>query len=168
MTSALARRLACAALVTVLAVSGRARPPSTGLDDSSAATLKGATSPRTMGDRTHTTRPVETNPGPHRFMLPGNLYYNQIDPFAGGGMMLAVFWKDFDTPPQGDHPMQSVEDGYRQVSIEPAVGGWCGGCGLSGAGFGGACDADAALGADACAVDCSWVPDDVREVTPDW
>ncbi|WP_401750243.1 very short patch repair endonuclease [Stenotrophomonas muris] len=66
---------------------------------------------------------METNLGPHRFMFPANLYYHQIDPFAGGGMMLAVFWKDFDTPPPGDDPMQSVEDEYRRVSIEAAVGG---------------------------------------------
>ncbi|WP_414496207.1 hypothetical protein [Stenotrophomonas maltophilia] len=51
-------------------------------------------------------------------MFTANLYYNQIGPFAGGSVMRAVFWQDFDAAPPGDHSVRSGEDGYRQVSIE--------------------------------------------------
>lgn len=118
MTRTPARRFACAALVAVLAASGCARPPSTGLDDEILALLNGPHSTRTVGGRTYKAQPVEANLGPHRFKFPANLYYNQIGPFAGGGVMLAVFWPDFDAAPPGDHPVRSVEDRYRQVSIE--------------------------------------------------
>lgn len=118
MTRTPARRFACAALVAVLAACGCARPPSTGLDDEILALLNGTYGPRTVGGRTYTAQPVEANLGPHPFMFPANLYYNQIGPFAGGGVMLAVFWPDFDAAPPGDHPVRSVEDGYRKVSIE--------------------------------------------------
>ncbi|WP_312707469.1 hypothetical protein [Stenotrophomonas sp.] len=168
MTSTPARRLACAALVAVLAASGCARPPSTALDDDIVATLKGTNSPRTVGGRTYTAQPVEANLGPHRFMFPANLYYNQIGPFAGGGVMLAVFWPDFDAAPPGDHPVRSVEDGYRQVSIELRY-------------VGGAAAADylaqdlserVALtprwGLTPYAVDRSWVARDTWETAPDW
>ncbi len=65
MTSTPARRLACIALVAVLAASGCARPPSTGLDDNTAATLKSTNSPGTVGGRTYTAQPVEaTWPAP--------------------------------------------------------------------------------------------------------
>ncbi len=73
MTSTPARRLACTALVAVLAASGCARQPSTGLDDDIAATLKGTNSPVTLGGRTYTAQPVEANLGPHSFMFPPNL-----------------------------------------------------------------------------------------------
>lgn len=101
MTRTPPRRLACAALVALLAASGCARPPSTDWGDDSAAALNGANSPRTVGGRTYTAQPVEANLGPHRFMFPANLYYNQIGPFAGGSVMLAVFWPDFDAAPPG-------------------------------------------------------------------
>jgi len=135
--------------VAVLAASGCTRPPSTALDDDITATLKGTNSPRTVGGRTYTAQPVEANLGPHRFMFPANLYYNQIGQFAGGGVMLAVFWPDFDSAPPGDHPLRSVEDGYRQVSIDLRYVGGAGGGGLLGAGSERARGADAALGADA-------------------
>lgn len=101
MTSKPTRRLACATLVAALAASGCARPPSTALDDDITTTLKATNSPRTVGSRTYTAQPVEANLGPHRFMFPANLYYNQVGPFAGGGVMLAVFWRDFDAATPG-------------------------------------------------------------------
>lgn len=73
---------------------------------------------RIVGGHSYTAQPVEANLDPHCFMFPANLYYNQIGPFAGGGVMRAVFWPDFDAAPPGDNPVRSVEDGYRQVSIE--------------------------------------------------
>ncbi len=104
MTSTPERRLACAALLAVLAASGCARPPYTGLDDDIAATLEGTNSPRTVSGPTYTAQPVEANLGPHRFMFPANLYYNQIGPFAGGGVTLAAFWPDLDAAPPGIIP----------------------------------------------------------------
>ncbi len=88
------------------------------MDDDIAARLEGTNSPRTVGCPTYTAQPVEANLGPHRFMFPAYVYYNQIGLFAGGGVVLAVFWPDFDAAPPANQALQSVEDGYRQVSIE--------------------------------------------------
>ena len=82
-----------------------------------------------MNGRTYTAQPVEATLGPHRFMFPANLYYNQIGPFAGGAVMLAVFWSGLNAAPPGNYPERSMEDGYRQVTIElryvgRAGGGW--------------------------------------------
>jgi len=168
MTSTPARRLACAALVAVLAASGCARPPSTALDDDITATLKGTNSPRTVGGRTYTAQPVEANLGPHRFMFPANLYYNQIGPFAGGGVMLAVFWPDFDAAPPGDHPLRSVEDGYRQVSIELRYVGGAGAADYLAQDLRERVALTPRWGLTPYAVDRSKVARNVREVTPDW
>jgi len=168
MTSTPARRMACAALVAVLAASGCARPPSTALDDDITATLKGTNSPRTVGGRTYTAQPVEANLGPHRFMFPANLYYNQIGPFAGGGVMLAVFWPDFDAAPPGDHPVRSVEDGYRQVSIELRYVGGAGATDYLAQDLSERVALTPRWGLTPYAVDRSKVARDVREVTPDW
>ena len=168
MTSTPARRMACAALVAVLAASGCARPPSTALGDDITATLKGTNSPRTVGGRTYTAQPVEANLGPHRFMFPANLYYNQIGPFAGGGVMLAVFWPDFDAAPPGDHPVRSVEDGYRQVSIELRYVGGAGAADYLAPDLSERVALTPRWGLTPYAVDRSKVAHDVREVTPDW
>lgn len=168
MTSTPARRMACAALVAVLAASGCARPPSTALDDDIVATLKGTNSPRTVGGRTYTAQPVEANLGPHRFMFPANLYYNQIGPFAGGGVMLAVFWPDFDAAPPGDHPVRSVEDGYRQVSIELRYVGGAGAADYLAQDLSERVALTPRWGLTPYAVDRSKVARDVWEVTPDW
>ena len=77
-----------------------------------------ATSPRTVGGQTYTTQPVEARLGPHRFMFPANLYYNQTGPLADGGVMLTVFWPDFDAAPPGDRPVRSTQDSRRQVLVE--------------------------------------------------
>jgi len=77
-----------------------------------------ATSPRTVSGQTYTTQPVEARLGPHRFMFPANLYYNQTGPLADGGVMLTVFWPDFDAAPPGDRPVRSTQDSRRQVLVE--------------------------------------------------
>ncbi|WP_313052459.1 hypothetical protein [Stenotrophomonas cyclobalanopsidis] len=168
MTRTSARRLACAALVAVLAVSGCARPPSTEMDDEILAVLNGTYGPRTVGGRTYTAQPVEANVGPHRFMFPANLYYNQIGPFAGGGVMLAVFWPDFNAAPPGDHPVRSVQDGYRQVSIELRYVGGAGAADYLAQDLSERAALTPRWGLTPYAVDRSKVARDVREVTPDW
>lgn len=168
MTRTPARRLACAALVAVLTASGCARPPSTEMDDEILALLNGTYGPRTVGGRTYTAQPVEANLGPHRFMFPANLYYNQIGPFAGGGVMLAVFWPDFDAAPPGDHPVRSVEDGYRQVSIELRYVGSAGAADYLAQDLSERVALPPRWGLTPYAVDRSKVARDVREVTPDW
>ncbi|WP_234456011.1 hypothetical protein [Stenotrophomonas sp. S41] len=168
MTSTPARRMACAALVAVLAASGCARPPSTEMDDEILALLNGTYGPRIVGGRTYTAQPVEANLGPHRFMFPANLYYNQIGPFAGGGVMLAVFWPDFNAAPPGDHPVRSVEDGYRQVTIELRYVGSAGAADYLARDLSERVALPPRWGLTPYAVDRSKVSRDVREVTPDW
>jgi len=168
MTRTPARRLACAAMVAVLAASGCARPPSTEMDDEILALLNGTYGPRTVGGRTYTAQPVEANLGPHRFMFPANLYYNQIGPFAGGGVMLAVFWPDFDAAPPGDHPVRSVEDGYRQVTIELRYVGSAGAADYLARDLSDRVALPPRWGLTPYAVDRSWVSRDTWEVAPDW
>jgi len=168
MTRTPARRLACAALVAVLAASGCTRPPSTEMDDEILALLNGTYGPRTVGGRTYTAQPVEANLGPHRFMFPANLYYNQIGPFAGGGVMLAVFWPDFNAARPGVHPVRSVEDGYRQVTIELRYAGSEGAADYLARDLSERVALPPRWGLTPYAVDRSKVARDVREVTPDW
>jgi len=168
MTRTPARRLACAALVAVLAASGCARPPSTEMDVEILALLNGTYGPRTVGGRTYTAQPVEANLGPHRFMFPANLYYNQIGPFAGGGVMLAVFWPDFNAAPPGDHPVRSVEDGYRQVTIELRYVGSAGAADYLARDLSERVALTPRWGLTPYAVDRSWVSRDTWEVAPDW
>ncbi len=163
-----ARRLACAALVGALAASGCARSPSTALVDDIAATLKRTNSPRTVGGRTYMAPPVEANLGPHCSMYLANLYYNQTRPFAGGGVMLAVCWPDFDAAPPGDHPARSAEDGYRQVSIELRYVGGAGAEDYLAQDLSKRVALTPRWGLTPYAVDRSKVARDVREVTPDW
>ncbi|WP_164074610.1 hypothetical protein [Stenotrophomonas maltophilia] len=161
-------QLACAALVAVVAAGGCARPPSTELDDEILALLNGTYGPRTVGGRTYTAQPVEANLGPHRFMFPANLYYNQIGPFAGGGVMLAVFWPDFGAAPPGDHPVRSVEDGYRQVTIELRYVGSAGVADYLARDLSERVALPPRWGLTPYAVDRSWVSRDTWEVAPDW
>lgn len=168
MTRTPARRLACAAMVAVLAASGCTRPPSTEMDDEIIALLNGTYGPRTVGGRTYTAQPVEANLGPHRFMFPANLYYNQIGPFAGGGVMLAVFWPDFGAAPPGDHPVRSVEDGYRQVTIELRYVGSAGAADYLARDLSERVELPPRWGLTPYAVDRSWVSRDTWEVAPDW
>ncbi|WP_249336875.1 hypothetical protein [Stenotrophomonas sp. PE591] len=51
-------------------------------------------------------------------MFPANLYYNQTAPLTDGGVMLTVFWPDFDAAPLGDRPVRSSQDSRRQVLVE--------------------------------------------------
>jgi len=118
MSRAPARRLASFALVAVLSATACAKSPSTEKDKNGTAMSEDATSPRTVGGHTYTTQPVEATLGPHRFMFPANLYYNQIGPFADGGVMLTLFWPDFDAAPPGDRPVRTTQDSRRQVLIE--------------------------------------------------
>ena len=121
-----------------------------------------------MGGRTYTAQPVEANLGQHRFMFLANLHYNQIGPLAGGGVMLTVLWPDFDAAPPGDHPMRSVEDGYRQVSIELRYVGGARAVDYLAQDLTERVALTPRWGLTPYAVDRSKVARDVREVTPDW
>jgi len=44
-----------------------------------------AASLRSGGGHAYTTGPVEARLGPHSFMFPANLYYNQVGQFLDGG-----------------------------------------------------------------------------------
>jgi len=88
------------------------------MDPTGTALSGESTTLRTAGGHTYTTQAVEAILGPHSFMFPANLYYNQIGPFADGGVMLTVFWPDFEAAPPGDRPLRSVEDSQRQVLID--------------------------------------------------
>lgn len=117
MSNAPVRRLACAALVAALSATACAKAPSTE-KDSNGTMSEDTSSSRTVGGHTYTTQPVEARLGPHRFMFPANLYYDQSGPLPDGGVMLTVFWPDFDAAPPGNRPVRSVEDSQRQVLIE--------------------------------------------------
>lgn len=124
--------------------------------------------PPHRGRRTDTAQPVEANLGSHRFMFPANLYYNQIGPFADGGVMLAVFRPDFDAAPPGDHPVRSVEDGYRQVSSELQYLGGSGAADYLVRDLGERVALPPRWGLTPYAVDRSWVSRDTWEVAQDW
>ena len=83
MSRAPACRLASFALVAVLSTTACAKAPSTETGPN-APMSEAATSPRTVGGQTYTTQPVEARLGPHRFMFPANLYYNQTGPWPMG------------------------------------------------------------------------------------
>lgn len=118
MSSASARRLACAVLVAVGTATAFIWAPFVCVESGVAARFSSTHPARTVAGRTYTVQPVEANLGPHRFMFPANLYSNQIGPTADGGVMLNVMWPELRAAPPGDYPVRSVEDGYRQVSIE--------------------------------------------------
>lgn len=82
--------------------------------------------------------------------------------------MLAVFWPDFDAAPPGDHPVRSVEDGYRQVSIELRYVGSAGAADYLARDLSERVALPPHWGLTPYAVDRSWVSRDTREVTPDW
>ncbi len=168
MTRTPARRFACAALVAVLAASGCAREPTPALGDDIIALLTGTNSPRTVNGRTYTAEPVEASLGPHRFMFPANLYYNQIGPFAGGAVMLAVFWPGLNAAPPGNYPERSVEDLYRQVTIELRYVGAAGAAEYLAPDLNGRVALPPMLGLTPYAMDRSWVSRDTWEVAPDW
>jgi len=168
MTRTPACRSACAALVALLAASGCAREPTPELDDDIIALLKGTNSPRTVNGRTYTAEPVEASLGPHRFMFPANLYYNQIGPFVGGGVMLSVFWPGLNAAPPGNYPERSVEDEYRQVTIELRYVGRAGAAEYLAPDLNGRVALPPMLGLTPYAMDRSWVSRDTWEVAPDW
>jgi len=168
MTRTPARRFACAALVAVLAASGCAREPSPALDDDIIALLTGTNSPRTVNGRAYTAEPVEASLGPHRFMFPANLYYNQIGPFAGGAVMLSVFWPGLHAAPPGNYPERSMEDEYRQVTIELRYVGRAGAAKYLAPDLNGRVALPPMLGLTPYAMDRSWVSRDTWEVAPDW
>ncbi|HYQ23731.1 hypothetical protein [Stenotrophomonas sp.] len=114
----MAYRWVCAALVAVGTATACVRAPSDREDDYVADLFKDVHRLRTVEGRTYTTQPVEASVGPHRFQFPANLYFNQIGPFAGGGVVLTVMWPALRAAPPGNYPLRSEEDGYREVSIE--------------------------------------------------
>lgn len=118
MSRAPACRLASFALVAVLSTTACAKGPSTEKDPNGTNMSEAAASSRTVGGHTYTTEPVEARVGPHRFMFPANLYYNQTGPLADGGVMLTVLWPDFDAAPPGDRPVRTTQVSRRQVLIE--------------------------------------------------
>ncbi len=107
-----------AALVAALAATACAPEPSSGIDDDILAFMVDSNHPRMVEGRTYSTQPVEASVGPRRFMFPANLYYNQIGPFPDGGVMLSVLWPRLEAAAPGNFPLRTVEDGYRQVSME--------------------------------------------------
>lgn len=76
-----------------------------------------AASSRTVGGHTYTAEPVEARLGPHRFMFPANLYYNQTGPLPDGGVMLTLLWPEFDAAPPGDKSTRSTPVSQRQVLV---------------------------------------------------
>lgn len=82
--------------------------------------------------------------------------------------MLAVFWTDFNAAPPGDHPARSVEDGYRQVSVELRYVGGAGPTDYLAQDLTGRVALTPRWGLTPYAVDRSKVARDVRGVTPDW
>ncbi|WP_294993833.1 hypothetical protein [uncultured Stenotrophomonas sp.] len=118
MSRAPACRLASFALVAVLSTTACAKAPSTEKDPNGTNMSEAAASSRTVGGHTYTTEPVEARVGPHRFMFPANLYYNQTGPLADGGVMLTVLWPDFDAAPPGDRPVRTTQVSRRQVLVE--------------------------------------------------
>jgi len=118
MSGALFARHACIAVVLALAATACAPAPSAGIDDDILAFMVDSNHPRMVEGRTYSTQPVEANVGPRRFVFPANLYYNQIGPFPDGGVVLTVLWPNLEPAAPGDFPLRTVEDSYRQVSIE--------------------------------------------------
>lgn len=111
-------RHACIAVVVALAATACAPAPAPGIDDDILAFMVDNNHPRMVEGRTYSTQPVEANVGPHRFIFPANLYYNQIGPFPDGGVVLTVLWPNLEAAAPGNFPLRTVEDGYRQVSME--------------------------------------------------
>ena len=118
MSKAPASWLAPFALLAVLSATACAKAPSTDKDQTGIALFGESSIPRTVGGHTYTSQAVEATLGPHRFMFPANFYYNQIGPFADGGVMLTVFWPGFEAAPPGDRPVRTTQDSRRQVLIE--------------------------------------------------
>ncbi len=83
MSRAPACRLASFALVAVLSTTACAKAPSTEKDPNGTPMSETATSPRTVGGQTYNAA-GGARLGPHRFMFPANLYYNQTGPLADG------------------------------------------------------------------------------------
>ncbi len=106
------------ALGVALAATACAPEPSPGIDDDILTFMVDPDRPRMVEGRTYSTQAVEANVGPRRFMFPANLFYNQIGPFPDGGVMLAVLWPNLEAAAPGDFAVRTVQDGYRQVSIE--------------------------------------------------
>jgi len=106
------------ALLVALAATACAPEPSPGIDDDILAFMVDLDRPRMVEGRTYSTQSVEANVGPHRFMFPANLYYNQIGPFPDGGVVLTVLWPNLEAAAPGNFPLRTVGDGYRQVSME--------------------------------------------------
>jgi len=111
-------RHACIAVVVALAATACAPERSPDIDDDILAFMVDNNHPRMVEGRTYSTQPVEANVGPRRFMFPANLYYNQIGPFPDGGVVLTVLWPNLEAAAPGNFPLRTVEDGYRQMSME--------------------------------------------------
>lgn len=118
MSRAQACRLISFALVAALSASACAKSPSTEKDRNGTLMSEDAASSRKVGGHTYTTQPVEARLGPHRFMFPANLYFNQIGPFPDGGVMLTLLWPEFGAAPPGDRPTRSTQVSRRQVLVE--------------------------------------------------
>lgn len=168
MSSASARRLACAVLVAVGTATAFMWAPFVCVESGVAARFNSAHPPRTVAGRTYTVQPVEANLGPHRFMFPANLYSNQIGPTADGGVMLTVMWPELGAAPPGDYPVRSVEDGYRWVSIELRYVGSARAADYLEKDLTGRVALPTRWGLTPYAVDRGRVARDVLETAPDW
>lgn len=82
--------------------------------------------------------------------------------------MLAVFWPDFDAAPPANQALQSVADGYRQVSIELRYVGSAGAADYLARGLSERVALTPRWGLTPYAVDRSWVARDTWEMAPDW
>lgn len=118
MSRAPAHWLTSFALVAALSGSACAGDPSTEKDPNQAFIAELLADLRSGGGHSYTTEPIEARLGPHRFMFPANLYYNQIGPFADGGVMLTLLWPEFEAAPPGDRQTRSTAVSRRQVLVE--------------------------------------------------
>jgi hypothetical protein len=155
------------AWVVAFAAGACAPEPTPGIDDDILAFMVDPNRPRMVEGRTYSTQPVEASVGPRRFMFPANLYYNQIGPFSDGGVMLSVLWPNLEPAAPGDFALRTMEDGYRQVSIELRYVGGAGVADCPARDLSERVALTPRWGLMPYAVERSQVVRDVRDVTPD-
>lgn len=62
-------------------------------------------------------KPVEARLGPHRFLFPMNLYYDQMGPDFQGGVGLSVQWPDLEPLPPGQNFHDDKQTRYKAIGI---------------------------------------------------
>lgn len=117
MSRALACRIASFALVAALSAAACAKSHTAEEAPNGTSLSEYAASSRTVGGHTYTAEPVEARLGPHRFMFPANLYYNQIGPLPDGGVMLTLLWPEFHAAPLGNRSTRGTPVSRRQVLV---------------------------------------------------